>query len=553
MTNGSRGVAPRPRRHGLPGSHVSPSDPPASRRGALAWLAPAVVVLLTGWPTLFYAHGRDQGSYAYAGWRLLSGEVPYRDVYAFKPPGSVWMHSLATALFGTDPSAIRILDLLWLTATAYAIGALTYTLSGRRGAAIWAAIVTVVVYLQVDHWNLAQTDGWLVLPAALSLWCAARADRPWIWVASGALAALAILFKYTAGVFVLPGLFALGLARAQDRRPLRGAVSLILGAVAVLGAAVLWLVVTGAWDAFADIQFSTIPEYVSGRRKNRDWSSTWSRLFELERHRADVGPMLWLAIGAPLGAATLWTRDRTDRWRMALIASLTPAALVGVVAQGKFYDYHYLPLMLPAAVGTGLLLDGLREMLQRALPHLLAIGFVWVLVLAPLPWSPWFGWAREGSRIVSGERTRDQTWRRAGRYRYKDYNVGEIEDAADWLRANSRPDEPVFAFTYEPAVLMRAERRQVSRFLYNYPLRVAWETRDYEGELLDALSVEPPVALVIGSKDARYGVTGTRWDSWQVLERSARLRGFVESGYCQVDRAGRYRLYTRCDGGEPLR
>ena len=48
---------------------------------------------LCGSVSLIYPFGRDQGSYGYAGWVLLDGGVPYRDVFVFKPPMTVVVHA----------------------------------------------------------------------------------------------------------------------------------------------------------------------------------------------------------------------------------------------------------------------------------------------------------------------------------------------------------------------------------------------------------------------------------------------------------------------------
>ena len=84
-------------------------------------LAITVVALCLVSGGLFFPFGRDQGNYAYPAWAWLDGQMPYRDVYVFKPPATVWVHALAQLLFGHSMVAVRILDLGWTVATALCI------------------------------------------------------------------------------------------------------------------------------------------------------------------------------------------------------------------------------------------------------------------------------------------------------------------------------------------------------------------------------------------------------------------------------------------------
>ena len=501
------------------------------------WLLPPAVTVLLGWVTLLYPHGRDQGSYAYTGWRVLQGEVPYRDVFVFKPPSSVFMHVFANGLFGLDPSSIRIWDLGWVAATAVVIARFVHALGGSFQAGIWAGCLVPWLYFQVDYWNIAQTDGWMLLPAVGAMLLLLQ-DRPWHWALGGALAGAAILFKYTALAFGLPLLCLLWLV--PDRRAMRlGA--FVGGCAALVGVTALWLVATGAWAAFYDSQFDLVPNYVAGRRKNRTLWSTLELFVNLPAHKLDVAPLLAVALLGSIPAAT-----RLARQGASVLLACVVATAVMVVAQGKFYDYHYLPLLLPAAIAGGVLLDAVRTALERWLPHFAAVGVLWLGLIGGLFALPWLGYLREATSVLDGTRTRAELWNAVGRYRYKDYNVGQIERAATWIRENTTPDDPVFTWTYEPELNLRAERRQVSRFLYNYPFRVAWQVSDYDAELEQALTATPPALIVIGSKDARSGVTGTSMDSVATMKRNRVLGPLVQDHYCEVHQEGRYTMYRPC-------
>jgi hypothetical protein len=56
----------------------------------------------------------DGGILAINGIGLIHGEIPYRDWWDFKPPGSFILNGLGAFLFGQNPLGIRIFELLWI-------------------------------------------------------------------------------------------------------------------------------------------------------------------------------------------------------------------------------------------------------------------------------------------------------------------------------------------------------------------------------------------------------------------------------------------------------
>jgi 4-amino-4-deoxy-L-arabinose transferase-like glycosyltransferase len=217
---------------------------------------------LCGSVSLIYPFGRDQGSYGYAGWVLLDGGVPYRDVFVFKPPMTVVVHGLAMGLFGVNTWAIRVLDVGWSALSALVVAAIALELWNRRDAALAAGLTYPFLYYQVGYWHIAQSDGWMVLPCAAAIWAVLRGGRAlehstrravaW-WTAAGVLAGIAVLFKYTAAMIGLPMLSALAyVATVRGLRAWLGLPVIALGGLLSLGVCWIWLVSSGAWPAFVD-------------------------------------------------------------------------------------------------------------------------------------------------------------------------------------------------------------------------------------------------------------------------------------------------------------
>ena len=67
------------------------------------------------------AFERDEGEYAYAGWSILQGGIPYLDFFNMKLPGVYYSYALIFKLFGFHVWVIRAVVLLLSMGSAYFI------------------------------------------------------------------------------------------------------------------------------------------------------------------------------------------------------------------------------------------------------------------------------------------------------------------------------------------------------------------------------------------------------------------------------------------------
>jgi len=515
----------------------------------------AAFAMLCGSVSLIYPFGRDQGAYAYAGWVMLEGGAPYRDVFVFKPPMTAVVHGLAIGLFGVNTWAIRVLDLGWTAATALVVAAIALELWSRRDAALAAGLTYPFLYYQIDYWTIAQTDGWMTLPCAAAMWAVLRGGHAlaqgtrgatgW-WIAAGMLAGVAVLFKYTAATIGLPMLVALGwVAATHGRRAWIGLPAMIFGGALTLSACALWLVNAGAWSAFVDSQLDLLPSYVERRSDANTATQTFARLVTLERTKLDLIPLFWAAPVALVPALVSVRRSGRQSWLgLGVVLVWWFAAVSNVVVQGKFFDYHYLPMLAPAALIAGL---GLAVVLRRPLSWLhrrdfqvLSLAALLVLLVAVTPLG---GRVRELGRVTLGGQTIEEYIGSRREYAFPAYNVGEIRRVSKLLQDTTTPDQRVFLWGYEPTINVRARRHTVSRFLYNFPLRVSWGDPEYEAELMQALRARPPDVIVVSSGDRFPGLIGTYKDSAALLRDFEELDAFVKERYEPAETVGRYSLW----------
>jgi 4-amino-4-deoxy-L-arabinose transferase-like glycosyltransferase len=140
---------------------------PAEHRWTLMGLV--FLVLLISAPSLIFPFGRDQGTYAYTAFRVLSGEGMYSEAYAFKPPGTIFVHMLSQILFGHSMFAIRVLDILQIGLSCVLLYVVAFGLFKNKWAAVICALLFARMYLRMGYWHTAQTDNWSILPTAASM------------------------------------------------------------------------------------------------------------------------------------------------------------------------------------------------------------------------------------------------------------------------------------------------------------------------------------------------------------------------------------------------
>lgn len=501
--------------------------------------------------SLIYPFGRDQGSYAYAGWVVLEGGALYQDVFSLKPPMTTVVHALALAAFGVDTWSIRLFDIGWTMVTATVVAMIALELSNRRETAWVAGLSYPLLYFQLDYWNTSQTDPWMVLPMSVAVLASVRAARhsatdprkaaAW-WLFSGASAAIAVLFKYTAAAIALPILVVLVTAPTKGKKPWLGLPLASLGGALALFACALWLVAAGAWDAFLDSQLGLVAPYVERRSDSGGVGHTLRQLFNLRGLRADVIPLF--STGLLALPPALWVARRGDhgiRRGVAVGTAWWIAALASVVAQGKFFDYHYACFSAPAVLLLAFACSPLIRSFERRAPSRMARTTIFsIVVVLFIGLTPLGGRMLDLARVTTGQQSMADYIASRREYALPTYNVEEVRRVASVAAEMTTPREHVFVWSFEPTINVRAGRRTVSRFLYNYPFRMSDR---YLPELMEALRETPPEVFIVRRGDRFPSFTGSYVDSTVLLGRLGELHAFLRDRYVERESVGRYAVW----------
>lgn len=531
-----------------------------SRRGLGIGLALGLAVLLMlpfAASPLVLPWGRDQGIYAFSAWQVLAGHVPYTDIFIFKPPGTVYVHVLSQALFGSSMLAIRLLDMLWSLATGAAIFGLVLRATRRPLAGTFAAVVFTWSAADLSYWSQGQTDAWANLPYALALLLVLaeppRRWRPWLALAAGVVFGGAFWLKYTTGG-LLPFLMLVPLLRdgLRDRAAWLSAGAVLAGFTGAVLGVLGMLAAGGALSEFFAIQRDIVVPYtgVTGAADGVQRRSLWT--FFAATERFGVAQLsLWAVgvvgvlglVGARIRSWTLQDREGPlfDGRSLAALAALawTLSGLLSGFVQGKFWMYQ-----LMTTVGGGAMLSAIGLWTLSS-----GIGGRWAVALAV----PWLLWAWDGrfphrlellQGYLTGQYDLEGLYSR-GNYRNGGFDSRQARRVARVLARRTDPDSRIFIWGYDPMIYVLAGRRPVSRFPYHYAQIVPWGPDHYDDELFTALQTDPPAAFVVATDDSVSVVTKVKADSDELLERWPELHAWVQAEYREVEQVGRYAVWER--------
>jgi 4-amino-4-deoxy-L-arabinose transferase-like glycosyltransferase len=470
--------------------------------GALAAVALWVPMSLT------YPLGWDQGIFAWAGGVIVDGGLPYRDAWDLKGPLVYYVYAIAQWIFGAHLLSVRVIDAVALAFSCWAVLRVLAALTDRTFAR-FGAIFFALWYASFSYWHTAQPDGWsgmLMIGVAAALIARPAAITSSRAVIAGMACGLAALTKPFWLLFVLAAAIPIWFGGRSRRGVLL--TLLIAGCVAPIGVALLWFAAHGALADFWQVHVLDAAAYASLVPVDRP-----ARLVEsLASTRAG-----FLIVPVALyGGLVLW---RSNRVAAGFFLSWILIVLGGVWLQGRFFAYHWLPLMPAVAI---LAVMGLRAMASASV----RLAMVTVVVLIGLVAAPVL---YEEVRFVSwlGGRTSTEAY-------YDAYGqAGPEMRAVAWMSREARPGK-IFVFGWNAGIAWLTGRDIVSRFGFSMPLLSGTDDmmQRYRAEALAALERDPPTYFIEG--DISPKILGRS----PALADVPDLAAFVARGYREVARLG---------------
>lgn len=301
----------------------------------------------------------DEQLYAFIGWRMNHGELPYIDWADRKPFGLFALYALAHATPLPQPLGYQLLAALFAMAGAWLTYLLARTRLDRLGSAVAGSLYLILIAAYANYSGQSEVlFGPLTLGMALLLHDPAHPRFAARMLLAMLLGGLALQLKYT----VLPQCAFFGIWALWHRRrggvgwPRLAAEALACAALGLLPTALvaLFYAYVGGLDAFVFANFLSFFD------RHAAPQGRW-----IASHAVGVLPLAILIIGGMLA----------DRGRIGFYALWAMASLAGVMMPGTVYLYYYAAMAAPAVL-VGL------PLLSRMVPAAaLLLAGLWILAL----------------------------------------------------------------------------------------------------------------------------------------------------------------------------
>lgn len=453
-----------------PSPFVAPNAAPQWLQRVSTWVLDHWIALTAGsWLVsgllyLTLPPAPDQFMHAYMGWRLLEGDIPYRDFFDTNWPGVWALHALAIALFGVNLWSWHAFDFLLFGISALFLADLARLAAGPN-AGRSSLILLPVIYVGAGYWLAGQHDMTAGQFLVAALWFHVRAcQRSGVgWpLAAGTLIGAAMLNKPTVGILLPLLLLQMLWLGIPARKTFAHALAMTVGLLAAILTAAGAVLLTGASakDLIDNVytfniytQFMDTPVYEKRGLAYMIW-------FVLR----DQGRWNWVLVLGSL-PALFWILRASNR----TVASTAPLVLwlcgvISCMVQSRGWPYHLAPSFLALAsmlpISLALIADGRMRLGGEAwggkaaivLLALIAIGLGNRLV---------YLYGSVPKALVAGEY--DQ---HLSRYPAND-GVNLAESLAFVRRLNTQPsNECVLVVGTVSSINYLSQRDQATRFYY---------------------------------------------------------------------------------------
>lgn len=224
-------------------------------RGSLALLLVGTLVAYlwnlsaNGWANSFYTAAIQAGSQSWKAWFFGSSDMA-NSITVDKPPASLWIPALSVRVFGLNPWAVLVPEVLMGVAAVAVLYVITRRCFGHW-AGIGAGVVLAATPVAALMFRFDNPEALLILLMLASVWATMKgieSGKWWPMVLAGVFVGFGFLTKQLQVFLILPALVIAFFAFAQGRWLRRiGQLCAALGALIV--SACWWILTVELWPA----------------------------------------------------------------------------------------------------------------------------------------------------------------------------------------------------------------------------------------------------------------------------------------------------------------
>jgi len=426
---------------------------------------------------------RDEGAYAYGAWRMLEGDVLYKDMVDFTPPGIFYLYASAIKFFGKGIDDIRFFTCIYMEFVLLWMFFLLKRIFTSREAWIGTAVLGFIAAEPAILGFTANKETFLLLPIIASIHLMLKGideHKKWLLVTAGCISGLGFFIKQQMLFFsVCMALFTIV---HQWQKKDRGLIPVLLftaGGVLAGCAVCIFFFMKGAFKPFFYWVFTYTLEF---------GTAPVDKIVMLSYLRDRIGAILagdvifWAA-----GIYAVYMLIAKKAWQGWLIVCLIIAAALSVSAGFRFRQ-HYFILAAPvvamsAGWGIARWIDAVKR-LQRKMVRYILLSMLGLLIVGIPLRSNWAYMVKDSPEEIS-------------RKLYGTNPFVEAVHIAQYIKEHTNPDDAVFVFGSEPEIYFYSERINPVKHFFIYPLTALYGLSGaFQREAVSAVKEAEPFYII---------------------------------------------------------
>jgi hypothetical protein len=494
----------------------------------LASIVGTLIVLFPSNPGNMTLPSRDSGVFLYVGWRLLNGDIPYRDVWDHKPPLIYFVDALGLSLTPESVWGVWSLQFIFIFLALLLIYKSLDTQFGFPAAFAGSIVFTSGILTVIENGNV--TEEYALLFQALCLWLFIRAwrnDFPiqasfWIGLCGG----LAFNFKQTTiALWVTYFLLLIVIRLRQRKLPFKDLLSMLAGWLVPILILVIYLAGQNALADFWEQAFLYNFVYIDKHEGIRRLIPVFLKGFLYLSN----GWVLFLAAsGWVAGLGCLWF-GRKDLFKpnhsLILIAVVSlPVEILLITISGRSIIHYYLTPLPVMAILAGTSLYSIPSLIAKI----------------PRPDAPMI------QKWIPGVLLAVVIFGQLGQVIYypqyvREMSRNEYVAVIDFILKNTRQSDKVLLIGAESVVNFLTRREAPTEYVYQYPLALLGRRPMFEEYINQILKNKP---LLIVDTRGRARLDEKLYEPLQ--KRSKIVRDGVQylgENYQQVAKFGEWFVY----------
>jgi hypothetical protein len=446
---------------------------------ALISVTGTLLALFPGNPNNMTLPSRDSGVFLYVGWRFLSGDIPYRDVWDHKPPLIYLVDALGLSLTPDSLWGIWLLQFIFIFLTFFLI----YKVLDREFGIIPALAGSITLasglLTVLEQGNV--TEEYALVFQALCFWLFLKAHKKnypvrasfWIGLSGG----LAFNFKQTTiGVWIAYALILFAVRIFQRKSPLLDLLALSLGWLIPSIILVIYFASHNALVDYWEQAFLYNFTYIGKHEGLRRLIPVFFKGFLL----LSQGGVLYLAgLGWLAGLAFVWFERKAKSHPLVLIALVSlPIEVILITISGRSIIHYYLTLLPVMATLTGVLIYAVPRLLEKipnksfqkvkhSTPAILLLAVI-LLQFGQIKYYP------EYVRVLA---------------------INEYAPVIDYVARNTEENDKVLIIGAESVINFLTRREAPTRYVYQYPLALLGRRPMFE-EYFNQILQNDPVLII---------------------------------------------------------